>query len=198
MKNRARIFLTIFCILFGGITLWSGYFIITPYVIGPRLEVQLACSSIQPGTTAPELENRFGRFAPLSDTQNALSEAIMSELNTSGAAIPQSTEELNRLILKIYNDLDYYSYLDLGYDPSLEPYLTELLAQNNGRLPEELLSNIARRLGELEGTTDEISKVEDGPVLVHSNFKSGWLCTCEVEMEGGKVDHSNVVICTDQ
>ena len=198
MKTRAKVFLTIFSILFGGITLWSGYFIITPYVIGPRLEVQLACGSIQPGTTAEELENRFGRFSPLTDTQNALADAIFTEINTNGAPYPQTNDDLNNLILQIYEDLDYYSYLDLGYDPSLEPYLDELFAENNGRLSDELLTNINRGLGELEGLTDEISMVENGPVLVHSNFKSGWLCTCEAEMAGGKVDHTNVVICVDQ
>lgn len=198
MKTSSKFLIGLIGICVVAISLWSGYTIFTPYLVGPKLGVQLTCSAIQEGTTAEALEDRFGGFTPFTDTQNALVEAILSDAEKNGSTPPRSNGEINQTILKIYDDLDYYSYLDLGYDPSLEPYLDELLAQNNNRLPDDYLTAISRRLNELDGITTQTAIPNNGPAQIYSNFKSGWLCICEVEMENGRVDRTNFISCSQQ
>lgn len=197
MTQRSKIFIGLIGILFASASIWTGYYIITPYVIGPKFGVQLACSSIQSGTQIEQLDREFEELVPIPDMETALIEAILHDVETKGESFPASLDELRGKVARMYEELDYYSYLDLGYHESLEEYLKKELESNNGVFPLSTIDKISKRLKLIESAAEKYSPLDNGRVQIYTINKSGWLCSCHVEMENGRVADSHSVMCSN-
>ncbi len=197
MTQRSKIFLGLIGILFAGASIWTGYTIITPYVVGPKFGVQLACSAIQTGTQVEQLDREFEELVPLPDMETALIEGILHDVETKGEAFPTSIDELREKITSMYAELDYYSYLDLGYHESLEEYLKKQLESNDGTFPLSQIDQISNRLKSIQAAPEAYSSLDNGRVQIYTINKSGWLCSCHVEMENGRVASTHSVMCSN-